>query len=74
MIFEFEFSIPNSRVSNIRASNSEVPNPGGLEPIGLGFESLVSNPSVLDSRRGLEDSGPLTPWVEELLGLSKVDP
>jgi hypothetical protein len=69
MIFEFEFSIPNSRVSN-----SKVSNPRGLEPIGLGFESLVSNPSVLDSRRGLGDSGPLTPLAEELLGLSKVDP
>ena len=34
--------------------------PGDLEPIGLEFESLVSNPSVLDSKRGLGGSEPKT--------------
>ena len=31
---------------------------GGLDPIGLEFESLVSNPSILDPRPALRGSGP----------------
>jgi hypothetical protein len=56
----------------------------GLGLRGLEFESLVSDPSILDPRPGLGGSRPeiflgfdfpraLT-WVGELLGLTKVDP
>jgi hypothetical protein len=53
MIFEFEFSIPNFRVSNIRALNLEVSNPIGfklksldLEFFRLGFETWSRRPEA----------------------------
>ena len=57
MITEFEFSIPKFQGLRLKSLEFKGLGLGDLDPIDLKFESLVSDPSVLDPRPGLKGSG-----------------
>ena len=58
MITEFESSIPKFHGLRFKGLEFKGLKLGGLNPIGLEFKSLVSNPSISDSRLGLKGPGP----------------